>query len=158
MSTNRTKKLILAVGAFAIALFAFAEPGAAQTRDKVAAAKSDAFKATAAYAEVILRRTEMMAELEVLLVEYTDEYPKVKDLRFEIGLLQKEIERLAAVPAADHARLTSALGRLMVQKCSAAGISADLERTLKDEHPDLKRAKRRVEIFETAIKEILQAK
>lgn len=158
MSANPINRIVRHATIAAAILFAVTIAGFGQIRGKQPPPATDSYKATPAYAEVILRKTELSAELEVLLVEYTDEFPKVKDLRFEIGLLQKEIDRLAAVPAADQTRLTSALGRLMIHKCDAAATAAGLEKTLSDEHPDLKRAKRRIEIFEAAVKEILAAK
>lgn len=121
------------------------------TSDKVQTAKS-----SPAYAEVLLRKTEVLSELESLLVEYTEEYPKVKELRYESGLLQKESDRLTAVSAADAFKLSAALGKLMVRKCE---LETDLWILLKqynDQHPDSKRAKRKVEIFEAAIADILK--
>lgn len=157
MKTNRLALIALAILAATFSVSGQVRPKPTPTPSPAVAGK-DIYKATPAFAEVILKKTELTAELEVLLVEYTEEYPKVKDLRFEIALLQKEIERLAAVPVADHSRLTSALGRLMILKCEAAATVSELEKTLNDEHPELKRAKRRVEIFDSAVREILQAK
>ena len=74
-------------------------------------------KTSPAYAEVLLRKTELLSELESLLVEYTEEYPKVKELRFETGLLQKELDKLLAMSAGDASKLSAALGKLMVRKC-----------------------------------------
>ena len=54
-------------------------------------------RATPAYAEVLLRKTDLEAELEALLMEYTEDYPKVKDLRLELNVLKPEIERILAV-------------------------------------------------------------
>lgn len=110
-------------------------------------------KASPAYAEVLLQKTELTAEAENLLLDYTEDYPKVKDLRFEIGLLQKDLEKMLASP--DASRLSSALGRLMVRKAELAADVFKLQRQYNDEHPDVKRAKRKVEVFEQAIKEIL---
>lgn len=110
-------------------------------------------KSSPAYAEVLFRKTELSAELETLLVEYTEDYPSVKELRFELGLLQKDLDKLLAV--ADASRLSPALGKLMVRKAELAANVWNLQRQFADEHPDVKRAKRKVEVFEQAIKEIL---
>ena len=54
-------------------------------------------RASAAYAEVLLRKTEVQAELEAMLPDYTEENPRVIDARFEIGVLTRDIDRIYAV-------------------------------------------------------------
>ncbi|MCU1288776.1 MAG: hypothetical protein JWN60_1005, partial [Acidobacteria bacterium] len=44
-------------------------------------------KSTPAFAEVILRKTELESELESLLISYTEDFPKVKAIRFELEIL-----------------------------------------------------------------------
>lgn len=151
-------KFVLTVSA----IFSFCVCVEAQTKPKTPAATTsnsvNQVKSSPAYAEILLRKTEILSEVESLLVEYTEEYPKVSEMRYESGLLQKEMDRLSAVNAAESSKLTSALGKLMVRKCS---LETDLWALLKqfnDQHPDVKRAKRKVEIFEAAIKDILQGK
>ncbi|MEP6902352.1 MAG: hypothetical protein ABJA66_11415 [Actinomycetota bacterium] len=117
---------------------------------------SSAVKSSPAYAEILLRKTELLAELESLLVEYTEEYPKVSELRFEAGSLQKELDRLLAVNPAETGKLTTALGKLMVRKSELETDLWGLQKQFNDQHPDVKRAKRKAEIFEAAIQEILQ--
>jgi hypothetical protein len=112
-------------------------------------------KSSPAYAEVLVRRTELEADLESLLVEYTEDYPKVKQTRFELDLISKESDRLLAVKPAEVAKLTEALGKLIVRKVELQGELWVFQQQLGDAHPDVKRAKRKVEIFERAIKEIL---
>jgi hypothetical protein len=112
-------------------------------------------KSSAAFAEIILRKTELEAELESLLINYTEEFPKVKEMRFESDSLQKAIGRLAMVKSAEAAKLTLALGKLMVRK---AELETDLWNLLEkydDNHPEVKRVRRKIEIYESAIKEIL---
>lgn len=120
--------------------------------------KAGAVKSSPAYAEVLLRKTELSAELEGLLVEYTEEFQKVKELRYESGLLQKELDRLLAINAADASKLSVALGKLMVRKCE---IDTDLWSLLlqfNEQHPDVKRARRKSDMFGAAINDILQDK
>lgn len=112
-----------------------------------------AIKSSPAYAEVLLKKTELTAELENLLVEFTEDYPKVKELRFTLTLLQKDVEKLLAVT--DASKLTLALGKLMVRRAELAAEVWNLQRQYADEHPDVKRAKRKVDVFEQAVKEIL---
>ena len=113
------------------------------------------YKASAAYAEILERRTELQANLESLLVEFTEDYPKVKEIRHTIALIQKETDRLAAVKSLNATQMTLALGRLIVRKVELETDLWSLLDTYKAEHPDVKRAKRKVEIYEAAIKEIL---
>lgn len=114
-----------------------------------------AFRASPAYAEILLRKTELTSNLESLVLEYTEEFPKVKELRQTLALLDREITRLAKVKPADVGKLTLALGKLIVRKVELEIEVWGLQRSYKDEHPDVKRALRKVEIYETAIGEIL---
>jgi hypothetical protein len=111
--------------------------------------------ATAAFAEVALRRAEFEADLEAFLVDYTDDFPRVKELRFGLTRIGAEVERLKAMKPADRDRATSALGKLMVRKVETEIELWKLEQSYADSHPEVRRAKKRVEIFERAIKEIL---
>jgi len=130
----------------------------AQTKTKTASVKTptaQAVKSSPAYAEILLRKTELAAELENYLADYTDEFPKVKELRFELDLLTKEMNRILSVNATDAAKLTLALGKLMLRKIQLETDVWNLRKQYNDEHPDVKQAKRKVEVFEAAIKEIL---
>ena len=138
--------------------------GHAQTKNQPALQKnvetrqSNPVKTSPAYAEVLLRKTELLSELEALLIDYTEEFPKVKEMRFETGLLQKELDRMLAANVADASRLSAALGKLMVRKCELNVDLWGLQQQFNDQHPDVKRAKRKAELFETAINDILQGK
>lgn len=131
----------------------------AQMKTKIETAKTataQAVKSSPAYAELLLRKTERAAELEDLLIEYTEDFPKVKELRSELDLINREMNRITAVNAADAGKLTLALGKLMSRKIDLEMEYSNLQSQYKDEHPDVKQAKRKVEVFEAAIKEILQ--
>lgn len=108
-----------------------------------------------AYAELLLQRTELESTLEALLVDYNEAYPKVKELKTELTLLNAEILRLTAVKPTDAGRLTSALGRLMLRKVELEVQYEAMRAQYKDEHPDVKKLKRKIEIYESAIREIL---
>jgi hypothetical protein len=112
-------------------------------------------KSSPAYAELLLQKTELESTLESLLVDYTEEYPKIKNLRAELRLLQIEMDRLLAVKPEDSSRLTLALGKLMLRKIELETELETLRAQYKDDHPDVKKAKRKVEVFESAIKDIL---
>ena len=115
-------------------------------------------KSSPAYAEVLLRKTELLAELESLLVEYTEDYPNVKQLRYQTGLLKKELDKMAAINPSESAKLSVALGKLIVRKCELDTDLWSLQQEFNDQQPDVKRARRKSEIFDAAIKEILQGK
>lgn len=108
-----------------------------------------------AFAELLLRRTEIEAALDSLLIDYTEDFPKVLESRQGLLYIERESLRLSRVKPAEASKLTLALGKLIVRKIELELDLWNLLRTYKDEHPDVKRAKRKVEIFETAIKEIL---
>ena len=112
-------------------------------------------RASPAYAELLLQSTELESTLEALLVDYNEAYPKVKELKTELTLLNAETLRLTAVKPADAGRLTSALGRLMLRKVELEVQYEAMRAQYKDEHPDVKKLKRKIEIYESAIREIL---
>ncbi len=145
-----------------ILVFALSVFGKAQSAGKVTVPKnlsvqsSLAVKSSSAYAEVLLRKTERTAELEDFLVEYTEEYPKVQQLRAELALLNKEMNRILAVNPSEASKLTLALGKLMLRKVELEMDYANVQKQYTDDHADVKQAKRKVEIFEAAISDILQ--
>jgi uncharacterized protein involved in exopolysaccharide biosynthesis len=112
-----------------------------------------AIKSSPAFAEVLLRKTELEATLDDLSVEFTEEYPKVKETRFALGLIRKEFERILAV--ADASKLTPGLGKLILRKVELEIDLWALRQKYNEEHDEVKRARRKVETFEKAIKEIL---
>ncbi|HEX8738002.1 MAG TPA: hypothetical protein VF721_21900, partial [Pyrinomonadaceae bacterium] len=136
--------------------------GFAQTKPKPTAtptpltlvSSSAAIRSSAAYAEILLRKTELEAMLEDLTVNFTDEYPKLKEARFALGLIRKEYERIQAVP--DASKLTQGLGKLILRKVELEIDVWALLQKYNEEHDDVKRARRKVAAFEKAIKEILQ--
>jgi predicted nuclease with TOPRIM domain len=113
-------------------------------------------KSSPAYAEVLLRKTELFAELESLAADYTDVNPKILDLRAELASLDRSLERIFGVRPSATNKLTAALGKLMVRKAELETDLARLMRSFNKDHPDTKRAKRRVEIFDNAINDILK--
>lgn len=131
-----------------------ATPAAKTT--KALATSTDHVRSSAAFAELLLRKTALQADLESLLPDYTEDFPRIKKLRFELGRLQIEIGRLERVVQGDSAKLTLALGKLMLQKVEYETDLWELLNTYNEDHPDAKRAKRKVEIFEAAIADILR--
>ena len=70
-------------------------------------------------------------------------------------MLNRESDRLFKVKPEKAESLTLALGKLMVRKVEAEVDLWRLQQSYADGHPDVKRARRKLEIFEKAIKEIL---
>lgn len=127
-------------------------PSAAQTKDGNVVGP---IRASAAYAEVLLRKTELEADIESYLADYTEENPKIVDARHEIGILIRDIDKIYAVRPSEVGKLTSALGKLIVRR---AALETDLLRLLRSynaDHPEVKRAKKRIQIFDRSIREIL---
>lgn len=151
-----TRKLTIAATVLLASISCLAQAETStRSKKEVPASTQDAFRSSPAYAEILLRRTELASTLESLILEYTEEYPKVKEIRHVLTLLDRESDRLAKVKATDQSRLTLALGKLIVRKIELETDLWNLQKNYKDEHPDVKRAKRKVEIYESAIGEIL---
>ena len=112
-------------------------------------------KASPAYSEILLRKTELQADLESQLLDYTEDYPKVQDARYEISLIDADVSRILALRPADAPKLTLAVGKLIVRKAQLGTELWRLRKQYKEDHPEVKRAKKKVEIFEDAIKQIL---
>ncbi|MDQ3322881.1 MAG: hypothetical protein M3525_10710 [Acidobacteriota bacterium] len=151
---KHTKLILLAF------IFNFSLSINAQTTGRKVSAQSSpvnnqAEKSSPAYAEILLQKTELESQLEDLLVGFTDDFPKVKQLRFQIGLLQRQTDRILAVGSANTNKLTLALGKLIVRKTELDTELWSLKAQYNDDFPEVKRAKRKVEVFEKAIGEIL---
>lgn len=112
-------------------------------------------RSSAAYAELLLRKTELQSTLDSLRVDYTEDYPKIRSIRVELGFLKSELDRVLAVKPADAGRLTLALGRLMLRKVELETELDVLRVQYKDEHPEVKKLKNKIDAFEAAISEIL---
>lgn len=108
-----------------------------------------------AYSEILLRKTEILADIEAYAADYTEANPKLIDLRFELAALDGSLAKVFGVKPTETGKLTLALGKLIVKKAALETDLARLRRSYNAEHPEIKRAKRRVEIFDAAIKEVL---
>jgi hypothetical protein len=140
---------------FVLLLFTTAVFAQKQTPAQNAILAADAVRGSAAYAEVLLKRTDLESELESILLDYTEEFPRVKELKYTLSVLQRDTDKILATKASDAGRLTQALGKLIVRRVDLETDLWELLQSYKDEHPDVKRAKRRVEIYDRAIKQII---
>ena len=133
----------------------------AQSVSKIEAEKtpantfSQAVKSSAAFGEILLRQTELKADLEDLLLAYNEEFPKIIEMRLQLASLQKEISKLATVKTSETGKLSLALGKLIIRKAEIETDLWKLRQQYSDEHPEVKGTKRKLEVFEKAIKEIL---
>ncbi len=148
-----TGRLIL--GIFLILLCCLT--GFSQTNEK-AAAQSDVgpIRSSPAYAEILLRKTELQADLEAFSADYTEANLRIVDSRFELNALDKSLETVFGVKPSETGKLTIALGKLIVRRAALETELSRLTRSYNKDHPEVKRAKRRVEIFDAAIKEVLR--
>jgi len=112
-------------------------------------------RATPAYAEVVLRKTELESMLEELLVSYQEEFPKVRNTRYELGLLEAELAGMGRFTKDEAGKLTLALGKLIVRRAELRTEYWIVTSKYDDTHPDTKKAKRKLEIFDKAIKDII---
>lgn len=116
---------------------------------------SEAVRSTPAFAEIVLRRTEIESRIEELLVTYKEKFPKVKDARYELGLIEAEVARFAGFDKSVAPKLTLALGKLLVRRARYAAEYWSVKNRYNDEHPAAKKARRKFEIFDSAVKEII---
>ncbi len=124
------------------------------TQSKIKA-ETLSFKSTPAFAEIILKKTEVEAEFESLIIDYTEEYPKVKENKLALELLKKEIEKLSKLGSSQLPKLSVALGKLIVRKVELEVEVKSLLIEYNEKNPDVIRMRKKLQIFEKAISEIL---
>jgi hypothetical protein len=125
----------------------------AQKSASSANSSSQSVKSSPAFAEVLLRETELESEVESLLASYTEDFPKVRESRYELSLIQKDLQKILI--QTDTSKLTLALGKLIVRRAELGTNVWILQSKYGDEHPEVKRAKKKLLFFNNAIKEIL---
>lgn len=152
----KTKSLfvILIVG-LAATLSGYPQTNGKKVSSQSSPANNRAAKSSPAYAELLLLKTELEAQVEDFLGDYTDDFPKVAELRFQLDLIEKQANRFLAVSAADTTKLSLALGKLTVRRIELETNLWVLQKQYKDDYPEVKRLKRKIAVFERAIREIL---
>src|SRR5687767_11449023 len=68
-------------------------------------------RSSPAYSEILLRKTELLADLEAFSADYTEENPRMIDARTELASLNKLLEKVFGVKPSDTGKLTLALGK-----------------------------------------------
>lgn len=152
---NYLRLILIAVIALSFSGGAFAQTTGKRASTPNFSATNQAARYSPAYAEILLQKTELESQLEDLLVGFTDDFPKVKQLRFQISLLQKQTDKILSVASSETSKLTLALGKLIVRKTELETELWSLKAQYNDDFPEVKRTKRKVEVFEKAIGEIL---
>jgi len=147
--------LLKHIFAFFSILFAVSAVVIAQKNDGSAESISS-IKSSPAYAEILLRKSELLADIDAFGADYTEASAKMLDLRAELASLDKSLEKVFAVRPSETGRLTQALGKLIVKKAVLDADLASLSRKYSKEHPEVKRGQRRVDRFDSAIAEILK--
>ena len=136
------------------------QKGAPQTQTSVTAPiktigrKLDV-KTSPAYAELIMKRTEVAADLEVLLPDYTEESPEVKEKRLNLQILDAALKRLETVTLEQYLALTPAVGKMLARKLEAEAELKILSEIYTDEHPAVKKSKIRFKVFDAELKRLL---
>jgi len=129
----------------------FAVQTSGQTRQP---AEVGPIRASAAYSVVLLRKTELEADLISYVDDYTEENPRVIDARFELASINKEVDRMFTISPSETQRLTEATGKLILRKAELETEMNRLLRTYKPDHPQVKRITRKIEIYHKALKQI----
>lgn len=113
-------------------------------------------KSTPAYAELVNRKVEVEAEYKELLVDYTEDHPKVKVKRVERATINLEMEKIASMDAAMIPKLTASYGKLLLRKIELEREVNELLLKFSEEHPSVKKAKEKVAVLDQEIQKILQ--
>ena len=112
-------------------------------------------RSTPAYAEILLRQVTLQADLADLLVRYTNEFPKVQEITLELSMLDKTMARLSKVPNTETQKLTIALGKMLLREAAYATELELLKKKYSEEHPEVKRMDKKLQIFQNAVDEIM---
>jgi len=139
----------------ALSLSILAQTDAKKPKVDFTTPTNKAIKSSPAYAALVLHRTVIRAELEEMLVTYTEDFPKVVDARHEIDLINFELTKLLETKVTDSCKLSDSLGELMLKKTAVAMELWNLKKKYNEEHPDILRAKRKLDIYEKGVAEIL---
>ncbi len=152
------KKLILLFVA-SILFLAFGNQFNISAQDKLTNQKtfvaSKTLRGSGAYADILLKRANLESKYAEMIEFYTDKYPGVKETQYELKAINRELAKLNQTPPEDGAKLTSALGKLIVRMVELETDYWAKSQRYGDEHPDVRRAKLQYESFKHAIDDIL---
>lgn len=143
------KKIILSILSVAGLLFAV-------TISEVAAQDKNAVQTTAAFAEVYTQKVEAEIDLKILLFDFTETSSQVIAKTQERDLLDRQLRWLEALPSGSHRKLTLTLGKMLVRKALAEAGVKNLSKSVAEEHQSMKKAKTRLEMYNSEIQKLLQ--
>ena len=113
-------------------------------------------KRTAAYGELLVRKAEAEADLKILLADYTEESPEVREKQLNLKILERAMRSLEAMPVESLLKLTPAFGKILALKLEAEAALKLLRESYTEEYPSVKRAKIRLEVYEAELKRLIQ--
>lgn len=113
-------------------------------------------KTTPAYIELVNRKVEVEAEYKELLVDYTEEHPKVKITKAELTSINYEMAKMVVMDVSMIPKLTQAFGKIILRKIELEKDVNELLLKLSEVHPTVIKAKEKVAIMEQEIQKILQ--
>ncbi len=116
---------------------------------------SQEVRASAAYAELMLVRTELESEVESLLIDHTESFPKIVEDRYHLAMVDIALNRVAAVKPVDAGKLTIALGKILVREAELETDIWGLKLIYTDGHPEVKQAAKKLSIYAAVTKDIL---
>ena len=112
-------------------------------------------RSSPAFAELILRRAELEATGEELLVLYEVDARQVKENRFELVMIDRDLKTISSTCEAQTDKLTLSLGKLLVRRATLAKEHWVLKSRYGDAHRNAQIALRKLKIFDRAIDEIM---
>lgn len=115
-----------------------------------------ATKSTPAYAELVNKKVEVEADYKELLVDYTEENPKVKIKKAELTSINLEMAKITVMDASMIPKLTASFGKLVLRKIELEREMNELLLKFSEEHPSVIKAKEKVVVLEQEIQKILQ--
>lgn len=101
-------------------------------------------KATPAFGVFILKRAALNAELVAQQAMFTSQHQDVQRTRYEIGLLNNEIERILVNSGSQISNLSTVYGDVVLRKIELQVEEHQLRCQVTATHPDLR--KKRIEI------------
>lgn len=130
--------------------------GSLGTPRQLTASKPGDPKASLAYGVLIVRKAAVVAELQTMLSTYKSGHPAVKNKQYELGLLGREIKKVAAMNKRYVSKLSSAYGNLVLRKVTLEVELKDLLNRVTPKHPDVKLKRDELLALERQIKSALQ--
>ncbi len=124
--------------AVVIGLVGFGVVQAQRTATAVTSTACEA-KTTAAYAELVLRKVALQADLEGSLATMARDNPAVTAKQSEIDAVSAELDQLCKVPRAKQVYLNENYAKLLLHKVELAGRLKSLLVRYTPEHPEVKR-------------------